>query len=214
MIKLIDQYLAESTDILPIKRGVIVFGRFNPPTIGHGKLIEKVLEVAGEDDHFIFPSPTVDKPSKKLGRVDPEKSKNPLPWEPKIGIMRELFPDANVMQDPEITSLFHAMGYMRDNGYTDVTLVVGSDRVESFQARLEGPMNESFETFKIVSAGVRDPDGEGTVGMSATKARIAAREDDLGGFRAATGWKGIIAEQLMRAVRGSMGLMEHAGKHQ
>ena len=213
MIKLIDQYLAESTDTLPKKRGVLVFGRFNPPTTGHGKLIEKVIEVAGDDDHFIFPSPTVDKPSKKLGRVDPEKSKNPLPYESKVRIMRELFPDANVVQNPEVTSLFHAMGYMRDNGYTDVILVAGSDRVPGYQARLEEPMSESFQTFEIVSAGIRDPDGEGTVGMSATKARDAARKNDLGMFRAATGWKGMIAEQLMKAVRGSMGLFEDGDRY-
>ena len=214
MIKLMDQYLEESVlDSLPKKRGVIVFGRFNPPTMGHGKLIERVIEVADGDDHFIFPSPTVDKPSKQLGRVDPEKSRNPLPWEAKVGIMRELFPDANIVQDPEIVSLFHAMGYMRDNGYTDVVLVAGEDRVPAYKDRLEQPMSESFCSFEIVSAGFRDPDGDGTVGMSATKARTAALKDDLGMFRAATGWKGIIAEQLLRAVRGSMGLLEDDDQH-
>ena len=184
------------------KVAVFTFGRFNPPTRGHQKLIDKTASVAKEHggDHFIFPSQTVDK------KQDPEKSKNPLDWNTKVHFMKKLFPDSNIMKESEVKTPHHVIEMLEAEGYTDVYFVVGSDRVEEFNTRWLPYANEVFRHAEVVSAGSRDPDAEGISGMSATKARDGAKEKDLGKFRAATGWGGEMAIALMKAVQKGMGV--------
>ena len=190
----------------PIRKGnkiaVFAFGRFNPPTKGHLKLIDKTIAVAKEKggEHFIFPSQTTDK------KKDPKKSKNPLNWDIKVNFMKQVFPKATIMKVPEVKSPHHVIEYLEKHGFTDVYFVVGSDRVKEFETRWLPYGKEVFNNVGIVSAGTRDPDAEGISGMSATKAREAAAEGSIGKFRAATGWDGRVAEKMMRAVREGMGV--------
>lgn len=184
------------------KTAVFAFGRFNPMTKGHLKLINKTIEVAEEKggEHFIFPSQTVDK------KKDPEKSKNPLDWNTKVRFMKQVFSHANIVKVPEVKSPHHAIEYLEQQGFTDVYFVVGSDRVKEFEARWLPYADDLFANAGVISAGARDPDAEGVAGMSGTKAREAARVGNLGKFRASTGWGGEVALNMMNAVKKGMGV--------
>lgn len=188
------------------KVAVFTFGRFNPPTKGHGKLIETVVRLAEElgGTHFIIPSQTVDTPLKKTGMPNPETSKNPLPYDVKLAFMRSLFPNANITEDAP-NNPWNIPEWLGNAGYTDIRMVVGEDQVEDF-SRLVESASKYFNSFEIVSAGFRNPDASDVTGMSATKARKAALLEDIGKFRVATGWSGEIAERLMEATRISMGV--------
>ena len=169
------------------KRVAIAYGRFNPPTIGHEKLIRKVASVAaqfGSADWFIIPSFSFD------------KGKNPLSYEYKTQLMEDMFPFAKghidtggCCKDP-----FFAMSYMSQKGYTDVKFVAGSDRVTQYQkgfAPVEeggynGKMNVknpfAFNSVEVINAGERDPDSKGATGMSASKLRQLAKEGKTSEF--------------------------------
>lgn len=184
------------------KRAVFTFGRFNPPTRGHKKLVDAVKQIAAENnaDPYIFTSHS----------HDPKK--NPLEYDDKIVFMQRLFPEATVINDQqtpgidsEIKNIFQVVGYLNYLGYTDLILVAGSDRVSEYETRFNRS-EEYFDSMHVVSAGERDPDAEGASAMSGTKAREAAVSGDIGKFRAATGWEGEIATQLLKAVRRGMGV--------
>lgn len=183
------------------KVAVFVFGRFNPPTMGHSKLFDKLVEAGKEKDGdtFVFPSQSVDK------KKDPEKSKNPLDYEIKVVFLKRLFPNANIVKDETVKTPFDVLRYLDERGYTEIYFVVGSDRMKDF-VNMNKYANETFDKFGLISAGERDPDAEDVAGMSATKAREAAKKRDIGGFRAATGFRGDDARHLMKAVRTGMGL--------
>ena len=184
------------------KIAVFTFGRMNPPTKGHLKLVDKTIDVAKEKgaEHFIFPSQTVDK------KKDPAKSKNPLDWGTKVNFLKKVFPHANIMKVPEVKTPHQVIDYLDAHDFTDVYFVVGSDRVKEFEERWLSYAEDVFPKVEIISAGARDPDAEGVSGMSATKAREAAAGDDIGKFRAATGWSGEIANKMIRAVQQGMGV--------
>lgn len=193
---------AKSAETGEKKLAVFAFGRFNPPTRGHKKLVDAVIEVANKrgGDPYIMTSHS----------HDPEK--NPLDYDTKVAFMRELFSYANIVHDgeggavtEEIKNIFNAVGFLNNMGYTDVILVAGSDRVPEYQKRFS-KSEEFYDSFEVVSSGERDPDAEGTSGMSGTKAREAAASGDVGKFRAATGWEGEVARRLMAAVRAGMGV--------
>ena len=161
------------------KSVVVTFGRFNPPTIGHEKLAKKVMSVARAmrgADHMIFPSRTE------------KKKKDPLPVRDKIKFMRKGFRGANIVDDSDSTSIFVAMKKISDLGYKHVVLVVGSDRVaefdRGFKKYIKGKGNYSldFDSFKVISAGERDPDATGVEGMSASKMRKAVVDGDYDAF--------------------------------
>jgi len=190
-------------DLTADRVAVFTFGRFNPPTKGHGQLIETVISLSKGGDHFIFPSHTVDKPLKKTGRINPDTSKNPLPFDVKVAFMRQLFPLANIVEDGP-TNPWNVPEWLGEQGYTDIKMVVGADQIDDF-SRLVESASKYFNSFEIVSAGIRNPDASDLTGMSATKARSAALLEDIGKFRVATGWSGEVAEKLMEATRISMG---------
>jgi hypothetical protein len=120
--------------------------------------------------------------------------------------MKQVFPHATIMKVKEAITPHMVNEYLEKHGFTDVYFVVGSDRVKEFKVRWLPYANELFDKTGIISAGTRDPDAEGISGMSATKAREAARQNDIGKFRAATGWGGEIARKMMRAVQEGMGV--------
>ena len=153
----------------------IVFGRFNPPTVGHKKLLDAAAGVSTGGDLKIYPSRTVD------------KKKNPLNAKAKIEYMRKMFPkyEEQIVDDDKMKSIFDVLKAADEEGYTDVTIVVGADRLGEFKNlanKYNGDLYD-FDMINVVSAGDRDPDAEGVEGMSASKMRKAAAEDDFETFK-------------------------------
>jgi len=160
---------------------VFTFGRFNPPTVGHEKLIIAVQTFSRSEggDYFIYPSHTQD------------NKKNPLTQSQKIKYMKKMFSkhSRNIIASTGKTALEIAAD-LYDKNYTNLVMVVGSDRVRDFQRILDKYNGEDnnhgfydFDKIKVVSAGERDPDAEGVEGMSASKMREAAVEGDYKTFR-------------------------------
>ena len=141
------------------------FGRFNPPTIGHEKLIKAVANAAGSGDYLIYPSQSFKKPD------------NPLPYDYKIEIMKKMFPWAKIESAACCNTIIKVAQDMMMKEYTDIVMVVGSDRVADFDKLLQkqNRVDYSFSTIKVISAGERDPDAAGASGMSASKMRDAAK---------------------------------------
>ena len=154
----------------------ITFGRFNPPTIGHEKLLDKVAKEAKTSggEYRIYPSRS----------EDPKK--NPLDAGTKIKYMRQAYPDhANAIVDsPDMRTIFDVLSALDADGYSSVNIVVGGDRVSEFNSLAQKYNGDlyTFDEIKVVSAGGRDPDAEGVEGMSASKLRKAAAEDDFDTF--------------------------------
>ena len=154
----------------------ITFGRFNPPTVGHERLIEKVAREAKSSggEYRIYPSRS----------EDPKK--NPLDAGTKIKYMRLAYPDhANAIVDnPDMRTIFDVLTALDTDGYSSVNIVVGGDRVSEFNSLAQKYNGDlyTFEEIKVVSAGGRDPDAEGVEGMSASKMRKAAVEGDFDTF--------------------------------
>ena len=158
-----------------MSRVVFTFGRFNPPTIGHEKLITAVANQAGRDDYLIFPSHSQD------------KKKNPLDSKTKSDFMKLMFPrhKDHIVYDTSIKTPIHVLQHLQGT-YEEITMVVGSDRVASFTGMLTkyNGVEYTFRNIEVVSAGERDPDADGAEGMSASKMRAAAVQSDFKSFRA------------------------------
>jgi hypothetical protein len=148
-----------------MSKATFTFGRFNPPTeVGHGKLVGAVQAHAEKSGgkHYIFPSHSQD------------AKKNPLSHKDKVGAMNRMFPNANVVSSGKVRTAIDAMKHLEKQGHKEVTMVVGSDRVDNFHSLLNKYRTKEFPVIKkvnVVSAGHRDPDAEGAEGMSASKLR-------------------------------------------
>jgi hypothetical protein len=156
----------------------VAFGRFNPPTVGHEKLLKAARKAATGGDLKIYPSRT----------QDPKK--NPLDPDMKISFMKKMFPDfeENIINDDEMRSIFNVLIAASEAGYANVNIVVGSDRQAEFEnlaQKYNGDLYE-FDLIRVISAGVRDADAEGVEGMSASKMRKAVIENDFDSFRKGT----------------------------
>jgi hypothetical protein len=156
----------------------VVFGRFNPPTVGHEKLLKSAKRISAGGDIKIYPSRT----------QDPKK--NPLDPSKKIKYMKLMFPEfeENIINDPEMKSIFNVLVTANEEGYSSVNIVVGSDRQSEFEnlaQKYNGDLY-NFDLIRVVSAGVRDADAEGVEGMSASKMRKAVIDDDFASFRRGT----------------------------
>ncbi len=154
----------------------VTFGRFNPPTVGHQKLLDRVAREAKSSggEYRIYPSRSED------------AKKNPLDAGTKIKFMKLSYPDhANsVVDNEEMRTIFDVLTALDADGYSSVNLVVGGDRVSEFNslaAKYNGDLY-TFDEIKVTSAGGRDPDADGVEGMSASKLRKAALEDDYKTF--------------------------------
>ena len=180
----------------------IAFGRFNPPTTGHEKLLDSVASSSDEDDYIIVPSRSQD------------KKKNPLDANMKVSVMQKMFPKHKdkIVNDDSNRTIFDVLKKAHNDGYAGVRIVGGADRVGEFE-KLANNYNGKlyqFDNLEVMSAGDRDPDGEGVEGMSASKQRKAAAEGDLKAFM-----KGVPksmsqkdAEQLFKKVRSAMDIKE------
>ena len=164
---------------------IFTFGRFNPPTVGHEKLVVAVANVARREggEYFVYPSRSQD------------SKKNPLSQKQKIQYMKKMFSKhrTNIISSTGNNALEIA-SELHDEGYTNLVMVVGSDRVKDFKTLLDrynGDEDKAhgfydFDSIKVVSAGERDPDAEGVAGMSASKMRQSAVEGDFKTFRKGT----------------------------
>jgi len=156
----------------------VAFGRFNPPTVGHEKLLKAARKASAGGDLKIYPSRT----------QDPKK--NPLDPDMKISFMKKMFPDydENIINDDEMKSIFNVLVTAAEEGYLNVNIVVGSDRQAEFEnlaQKYNGDLY-NFDLIRVISAGMRDADAEGVEGMSASKMRKAVIEDDFESFRRGT----------------------------
>ena len=171
-----DQQTAEVMGI-PTSEGVVItFGRFNPPTVGHEKLLKSAASEASRlgYDLKIYPSRSVD------------AKKNPLQPGAKIEYMKKMFPDyeESIKDDPNARTIFDVLEACFNLGYKAVTIVVGQDRLSEFQSlaqKYNGDLYD-FEDLQVISGGARDPDSEGIEGMSASKMRDAVAKDDFKAF--------------------------------
>ena len=156
----------------------VAFGRFNPPTTGHEKLLDTVANIAGKGEYKIYPSRS----------SDPKK--NPLDPDTKISVMRQMYPKhgEKIVNDANTKTIFDVLKQAHADGYSGVNIVVGADRQAEFEklaSKYNGELYD-FADLNIVSAGERDPDAEDVTGMSASKLRKAAAEGDFETFRKGT----------------------------
>ena len=182
-------------------RGIVVtFGRFQPPTSGHEKVIDKVISQAKRAgyEHRIYTSPSSN------------SIKNPLRYREKVRFLRAMFPRAEVYEDSKIINPFFMMKQLSNQGYKNVVLVVGGDRIDGMTDQISRYINHkdkdksfNFDNFKVVSSGRRDPDAEGTVGMSGTKMRQAVIDDEFESFMLGLPKKTTprLAKSLFNAIR-------------
>ena len=168
-----DQGSSEQSEVL-----TVAFGRFNPPTVGHEKLLSAAKKASQGGDLKIYPSRT----------QDPKK--NPLDPDMKVSYMKKMFPDyeESIINDDEMRSIFNVLVTASEQGYQNVNIVVGSDRQAEFEnlaTKYNGELYD-FDEIRVISAGVRDADAEGVEGMSASKMRKAVMDDDYEAFRRGT----------------------------
>lgn len=190
------------------KKIVTAFGRMNPPTIGHEKLINHIKALADAEgaDHEIRVSHSQD------------AKKNPLSAQQKLHHLGKMFPDTKFSaSSKEAPSFIHHLKNLHNKGYTHVKFVAGSDRVPEYKKivdKYNKPEKEGgefhFKHIEVVSAGHRDPDAEGTEGMSASKMREHAREGNYHSFKSGLP-KHVShndAQALYNDVRKGMGIHE------
>ena len=180
----------------------IAFGRFNPPTTGHEKLLDTVASSSDEDDYMIVPSRSQD------------NKKNPLDADTKVSVMQKMFPKHKnkIVNDANNRTIFDVLKKAHNDGYTNVRIVGGGDRVKEFD-KLANDYNGKlyqFDNVEVMSAGDRDPDSDDVTGMSASKQRKAAAEGDIKTFM-----KGVPkslsqkdAEELFKKIRTAMNIKE------
>ena len=187
---------------------VFTFGRFNPPTTGHEKLIDALAREQSKNSGsvmYVFPSQS----------QNPKK--DPLPFSLKVAYMRKMFPKyaKNIKANKKIRMVFDIAVFLHNKGHRAIVMVVGSDRVAEFDKLLNTYNGVDgrhgyygFDDIKVVSAGERDPDAEGVTGMSASKMRAAASEGDFDSFQTGVpaGFKD--ARKLFNDVRKNMGIRE------
>jgi hypothetical protein len=187
---------AQEQELPPL---TVVFGRFNPPTVGHEKLLKSAKRISAGGDVKIYPSRS----------QDPKK--NPLDPNKKVSFMKKMFPEfeENIINDDDMKTIFNVLVAANEDGYTEVNIVVGSDRQAEFENLAQKYNGDiyTFDQIRVISAGVRDADAEGVEGMSASKMRKAVMDDDFVSFRRGTP-KTLDdgdAKSLFNAVRQGMG---------
>ena len=180
------------------KHVAFAFGRFNPPTIGHKKLIDTVVDAADGGDFYIFTSQS----------QDPDK--NPLDYQTKVSFLKKLFPSIQdkIVYDMTIKNVLQAADKLKANGYTDATFVCGSDRVPEFTKLLNtwNGMDKTprFGTLNIVSSGEREDGAEGVEGVSASMAREFVKNNDFESFKGTVPNNPQLAKELFDAVKQGM----------
>lgn len=199
-------FLAEDTD-QPKRPVVFAFGRMNPPTTGHEKVVNKVHELAKKHGAY----------HQVVLSASHDKDKNPLDAATKVKHAKRFFPHTNIKAASKTEpTLMHHAARLNKAGHDHLIMVAGSDRVNEYHKLLhtyngkpdkKGNIPFSFKKIDVVSSGERDPDAEGAEGMSASKMRDHAKKKNFKEFR--KGVPGHVsdehAKELFHDVRKSMG---------
>jgi len=189
------------------KGAVFTFGRFNPPTTGHGKLVTQLKRVSKGFDVLLFTSHSND------------RKKNPLSHKQKISYLRKFF--GKIVVDSTVKTIFDVANQLQQQKYTHVRMVVGSDRIKEFETLLNKYNGVKarhgfykFESIEVVSAGERDPDADDLSGMSASKLRAYAEQGDFDSFKVGVPSKNASdIQRLYKDIRKGMGIMESTLPH-
>jgi hypothetical protein len=202
MFNSFSQFLVEEE-----KTVFFTFGRMNPPTIGHGKLLDVLSQKSGSNPYRVFLSQSQD------------RNKNPLKYQEKIKFARKLFPKhaRSIMMNKKVNNPMAAASALYDEGFINLVMVVGSDRLREFDILLNKYNGKksthgfyNFKSIKVISAGERDPDSEGVEGMSASKMRGFAKDNDFVSF--SQGLPKAVsnpdAKKMFNTIRKAMGLKE------
>ena len=175
----------------------VAFGRMNPPTIGHQKVVDAILKQKA-DAHFLFVSQTHKPTGKNKTRLE-----NPLPFDVKLEFIQQAFPNIDI-GDTSVGTAIGILQNLEKQGFENVIFVCGSDRVAAFTELFnkQNGIDYNLKSIKIESSGARDPDAEGAEGMSASKMRAAAIADDFELFKTGlpAGLQGD-ADEVFSAVR-------------
>tara|TARA_E500000318_G_scaffold18160_2_gene18793 strand:+ start:240 stop:1415 length:1176 start_codon:yes stop_codon:yes gene_type:complete len=183
---------------------VFAFGRFNPPTVAHEKLIKQVQDLATKLNGrpFIFLSHTQN------------NATDPLSFQDKLDYIEGVYgKDKVVFGDAGVKTIVQVLQKLQDEGRTKVVMVAGSDRVQNFTKLLDQYNNKpdksgnilyNFDSISVVSAGQRDPDAEGMSGVSASKAREYAQADDFENFSKIV-MGGKVSAKLFMKIKSKMG---------
>jgi len=182
----------------------LAFGRFNPPHAGHQQLMDIAAQSAEaeESDYIIVPSRSQD------------AKKNPLDADTKVSVMRQMFPQHSerIVNDGANRTIFDVLKKAHNDGYTNVRIVAGQDRVKEFDKLSQNYNGQlyQFDNMEVVSSGDRDPDAEGMEGLSSSRMRLAAAEGDFKTFRAGLpeGVPRKSALELFDTVRQTMNVKE------
>ena len=179
----------------------------NPPTVGHEKLLNVLAMKAGKNPYRVFLTQSQD------------AKKNPLAYNQKVKIARKMFPKhaRSIMADKKVKTVFQAVQKLYDEGYKNIVMVVGQDRLREFDILLnkyngkKGPHGiYNFSRINTVSAGKRDPDSDSVEGMSASKVRKAAADKDFTTFSQGLPKtvSNMDAKKIYNMIRSGMGLKE------
>jgi hypothetical protein len=179
------------------KTAVVIFGRFQPPTIAHAMLFEMAERLSNKEntDFFIIPSRKTD------------NKENPLTIDEKLFYLNTMFPQysRNILNDTTVTDIMSIAKHFSQNGYKNLKMIAGSDRTPSFEniKKYNNSPDYSYDSIEIIPAGDRDPESDGITGISASKMRQAAVNGDLYTFM-----KGIAgsleleqAKELLNTIR-------------
>jgi len=203
---------APPVNYLPVEKTkgtlTVAFGRFNPPHLGHLQLMDTAAASAEQEgsDYMIVPSRS----------QDPKK--NPLDPDTKVTLMRTMFPQHSerIENDVSTRTIFDVLKKAHNDGYTNVRIVGGADRVKEFD-KLANNYNGNlynFDNIEVVSAGDRDPDSDGVEGLSASRMRLAAAEGDFKTFRLGMPpeMKPKDARAIFDTVRTAMGIQDQVAE--
>jgi len=196
----ITEFLTEA----PNKTAVVTWGRMNPPTIGHQKVVDTVKQYAQKflGDPILF-----------LSKSQKPKT-DPLSFAEKVHFAEQMF-SIKVDRNTSVKTIIQMFQHLQGLGYDNVILVAGSDRVQQYQDLMDkyngkpdqkGEVPFKFANMKVVSSGERDPDDEGVAGMSASKLRSFAVNGDFGSFKSGVPGNDTLAKQMYNRVRAGMGL--------
>ena len=196
------QYLVEEQ-----REVFFTFGRMNPPTTGHGKLLDVLSTKAGRNPYKVFLSQSQD------------AKKNPLTYDQKVKHARKMFPKhaRSIMKSKGLRNVFEVAASLYGQGFNRITMVVGADRITEFETLLSKYNGVKarhgfyvFESIKVISAGDRDPDADDVTGMSASKQRSNAASNDFRTFSQGVpaGMSAKDTKRLFNDVRAGMGLKE------
>ena len=199
--------LAAGPPPVPKTRGTLTlaFGRFNPPHAGHQQLMDIAAQSAQDEEggeYIIVPSRS----------QDPKK--NPLDADTKVSMMRSMFPQHSerIVNDGANRTIFDVLKKAHNDGYTNVRIVAGQDRVKEFDKLSQNYNGQlyQFDNMEVISSGDRDPDAEGMEGLSSSRMRLAAAEGDFKTFRAGLpeGTPRKMAMTLFDTVRETMNVKE------